>query len=79
MRLAFADPRNLRLSPLNMHHGRPDPDVSDILPSVRRRGVRAVSAPRSTGEWPWRSVQYTSVAQATQNPGAATSSIRGNW
>jgi len=39
MRLAFADPRNLRLSPLNMHHGRPDPDVSDILPSVRRRGV----------------------------------------
>lgn len=39
MRLAFADPRNLTLSPLNMHHGRPDPDVSDILPSVRRRGV----------------------------------------
>ena len=39
MRLAFADPRNLRLSPLNMHYGRPDPDVSDILPSVRRRGV----------------------------------------
>ncbi|MGA0608472.1 ParB/RepB/Spo0J family partition protein [Phenylobacterium sp. VNQ135] len=39
MRLAFADPRALRLSPLNMHHGRPDPDVSDILPSVRRRGV----------------------------------------
>jgi len=39
MRLAFADPRNLTLSTLNMHHGRPDPDVSDILPSVRRRGV----------------------------------------
>jgi len=39
MRLAFADPRNLTLSPLNMHHGRPDPDVSDILPSVRQRGV----------------------------------------
>jgi ParB family chromosome partitioning protein len=39
MRLAFADPRNLSLSPLNMHYGRPDPDVSDILPSVRQRGV----------------------------------------
>ncbi|MBI1198525.1 MAG: chromosome partitioning protein ParB [Phenylobacterium sp.] len=39
MRLAFADPRNLTLSPLNMHYGRPDPDVSDILPSIRRRGV----------------------------------------
>jgi len=39
MRLAFADPRHLTLSPLNMHYGRPDPDVSDILPSVRQRGV----------------------------------------
>jgi ParB family chromosome partitioning protein len=39
MKLAFADPRNLSLSPLNMHFGRPDPDVSDILPSVRSRGV----------------------------------------
>jgi len=39
MRLAFADPRNLTLSPLNMNYGRPDPDVSDILPSVRQRGV----------------------------------------
>jgi len=39
MRLAFADPRNLTLSTLNMHYGRPDPDVSDILPSVRQRGV----------------------------------------
>lgn len=39
MRLGFADPRQMTLSPLNMHHGRPDPDVSDILPSVRQRGV----------------------------------------
>jgi ParB family chromosome partitioning protein len=39
MKLAFADPRNLTLSPLNMHYGRPDPDISDILPSVRQRGV----------------------------------------
>ncbi|PZQ63455.1 MAG: chromosome partitioning protein ParB [Phenylobacterium zucineum] len=39
MRLAFADPRNMTLSPLNMHYGRPDPDVSDIAPSIRKRGV----------------------------------------
>jgi ParB family chromosome partitioning protein len=39
MRLAFADPRNMTLSPLNMHHGRPPPDVSDLLASVRARGV----------------------------------------
>ncbi|MFT4253017.1 MAG: ParB N-terminal domain-containing protein [Caulobacter sp.] len=39
MKLAFADPRNLSVSPLNMHHGRPAPDVSDIAPSIRQRGV----------------------------------------
>jgi len=39
MRLAFADPRNMTISPLNMNHARPAPDTSDILPSVRQRGV----------------------------------------
>lgn len=39
MRLAFADPRNMTISPLNMHYGRPKPDVSDIRPSIGRRGV----------------------------------------
>lgn len=39
MRLAFADPRNMTISPLNMNHGRPPPDIEDILPSVRQRGV----------------------------------------
>lgn len=39
MRLAFADPRNMSISPLNMNHGKTPPDVSDILPSVRQRGV----------------------------------------
>ena len=29
----------LKLSPLNMRHGKKAPDVSDILPSVRARGV----------------------------------------
>lgn len=39
MRLAFADPRNMTISPLNMNHGRPAPDISDLLPSVRQRGI----------------------------------------
>lgn len=39
MKLAFADPRNMTVSPLNMHFGRPAPDVSDIAPSIRQRGV----------------------------------------
>ncbi|KQY28285.1 chromosome partitioning protein ParB [Caulobacter sp. Root487D2Y] len=39
MRLAFADPRNMTISPLNMHFGQPAPDVSDIRPSIAKRGV----------------------------------------
>jgi ParB family chromosome partitioning protein len=39
MKLAFADPRNMTISPLNMHHGRPKPDVSDIRPSIGKKGV----------------------------------------
>lgn len=39
MKLAFADPRNMTISPLNMNHGRPEPDTSDIGPSIRQRGV----------------------------------------
>lgn len=39
MKLAFADPRNMTISPLNMNYGRPKPDISGILPSVRQRGV----------------------------------------
>ena len=39
MKLAFADPRNMTISPLNMHFGRPTPDVADIRPSIGRRGV----------------------------------------
>ncbi|MDR6623828.1 ParB N-terminal domain-containing protein [Caulobacter segnis] len=39
MKLAFADPRNMTISPLNMRHGRPAPDTSDIDASIRQRGV----------------------------------------
>ena len=39
MKLAFADPRNMTISPLNMRHGRPAPDTRDIDVSIRKRGV----------------------------------------
>lgn len=39
MKLAFADPRRMTISPLNMRHGRAAPDTSDIDASIRERGV----------------------------------------
>lgn len=39
MQLSHANPHNLTLSPLNMHYGEPDPDVSDLIASVRQKGV----------------------------------------
>jgi ParB family chromosome partitioning protein len=39
MQLAHIDFERLSISPLNMRHGRKAPDVSDILPSIRARGV----------------------------------------
>ena len=39
MQLAHIDFERLSISPLNMRHGKKAPDVSDILPSIRARGV----------------------------------------
>lgn len=39
MQLAHIALENLSISPANMRHGKKDPDISDILPSVRTRGV----------------------------------------
>lgn len=39
MQLAHIDFERLCISPLNMRHGKKAPDVSDILPSIRARGV----------------------------------------
>lgn len=39
MKLAFADARNMTVSRHNMHYKRPEPDTSDIRPSIRQRGV----------------------------------------
>jgi ParB family chromosome partitioning protein len=39
MRLAHIDFDKTSISPLNMRHGKRPPDIADILPSVRRRGV----------------------------------------
>ncbi|MGE3476043.1 MAG: ParB/RepB/Spo0J family partition protein [Rhodospirillaceae bacterium] len=39
MELAHIPLQNLSISPANMRHAKKDPDISDILPSVRTRGV----------------------------------------
>ncbi len=39
MQLAHIEFERLCISPLNMRHGKKAPDVSDILPSIRARGV----------------------------------------
>ena len=39
MQLAHIELDRLSISALNMRHGKKAPDVSDILPSVRKRGV----------------------------------------
>lgn len=48
MQLSHANPRNLILSPLNMHYGEPDPDVSDLIASVRQKGVLQTLLVRET-------------------------------
>jgi len=39
MQLEHISLDQLKVSPLNMRHARQAPDVSDILPSVKARGV----------------------------------------
>ena len=39
MKLEFIDIGNIDDSAVNMRHGRKAPDVSDILPTVRKRGI----------------------------------------
>ena len=39
MKLQHIDIDRLHVSPLNMRHGKREPDVSDILPSIKARGV----------------------------------------
>src|ERR1700743_2840023 len=39
MQLAHIELERLSISPLNMRHGKKAPDISDILPSIRARGV----------------------------------------
>ena len=40
----------LRISKLNMRHGRRKPDVSDILPSIRESGLRQTLLVRREGK-----------------------------
>ena len=39
MKLEFIDIGNIDDSAVNMRHGKKAPDVSDILPTVRKRGI----------------------------------------
>jgi ParB family chromosome partitioning protein len=50
MKLQFIALDKLHVSPLNMRHGKKPPDVSDILPSVRARGVIMPVAVRPEGD-----------------------------
>lgn len=50
MKLEFIPLDRLHVSPLNMRHGKKPPDVADILPSVRKRGVIVPLAIRPEGE-----------------------------
>lgn len=49
MELAHIPLRELKVSPLNMRHERKAPNISDILPSVRERGVQQPLLVRKNG------------------------------
>jgi ParB family chromosome partitioning protein len=50
MQLAHIAFGQLKISPANMRHGRKAPDISDILPSVRTRGILQPLLVRPEGE-----------------------------
>ena len=50
MELLHIPLRKLYPSPLNMRHGKAEPDVSDILPLVRARGILVPLLVRPDGE-----------------------------
>lgn len=50
MQLAHIPLDQLKVSKLNMRHGRKTPDVSDILPSIRARGIQQPLLVRKNGK-----------------------------
>jgi len=50
MELAHIPLDQLKISPLNMRHGRKAPDISDILPSIRKRGIQQPLLVRKNGK-----------------------------
>ena len=50
MELAHIPLDQLKVSALNMRHGRKAPDISDILPSIRARGVQQPLLVRKNGK-----------------------------
>ena len=51
MKLQHIPVEQLKVSKLNMRHERRRPDISDILPSIRERGVRQTLLVRKEGEY----------------------------
>ncbi len=50
MELAHIPLEQLKVSTLNMRHGRKSPDITDILPSIRARGVQQPLLVRKNGK-----------------------------
>src|SRR4051812_43736929 len=50
MTLVFIDPDKLSVSKTNMRYARKSPDVTDLLPTVRKRGVIQTLLVRPTAE-----------------------------
>lgn len=50
MQLQHIPLNQLKISPLNMRHSRKAPDVSDILPSIRERGIQQPLLVRKNGK-----------------------------
>jgi ParB family chromosome partitioning protein len=50
MQLDHIPLRKLKISPLNMRHGRKAPELDDILPSIRARGIQQPLLVRASGK-----------------------------
>jgi ParB family chromosome partitioning protein len=76
MQLAHIAIENLSISALNMRHGKRAPDVSDILPSVRTRGVLVPLLVRPNGTGSTYEIvagrrRYFAAKAAAEEKGAA--------
>jgi ParB family chromosome partitioning protein len=50
MELLHIPLNQLKISPLNMRHSKKSPDISDILPSIKERGIQQPLLVRKNGK-----------------------------